>query len=220
MPSGQFAWAQNSSEIPSRTTKAGVEDFYRPDEVQSVHLRVAESDMQRMLAALPERIYVPASFQWRNISLDNVAIRFKGNSSSSPSQQHKRSFLIKFDEYEDDKQFLGLHRVSFDNGVQFGSVFSEPIITEILRDQGIKSQRCNYAKLFINDVYRGVYVNVERIDESFIQRNFPDSNGLLFKVDEGGPGSNLQFLGHDPSAYTRTFEPETKASKIRTATAG
>ena len=213
MPSGQFAWAQNSSEIPSRTTKAGVEDFYRPDEVQSVHLRVAESDMQRMLAALPERIYVPASFQWRNISLDNVAIRFKGNSSSSPSQQHKRSFLIKFDEYEDDKQFLGLHRVSFDNGVQFGSVFSEPIITEILRDQGIKSQRCNYAKLFINDVYRGVYVNVERIDESFIQRNFPDSNGLLFKVDEGGPGSNLQFLGHDPSAYTRTFEPETKASK-------
>ena len=211
---GQVASAQNPNESQSRTTEieAGTDDFYRADEVQSIHLRVAEKDMQRMLAALPERIYVPASFQWRNITLDNVAIRFKGNSSSSPLQQHKRSFLIKFDEYVDGQQFLGLHRVSFDNGVQFGSVFSEPIITEILRDQGIKSHRCNYAKLFINDEYRGVYVNVERIDESFVDRNFPESNSLLFKVDEGGPGANLQFLGDDPSAYSRTFEPETKSA--------
>ena len=210
---GQIASAQNSNETYAPTAEAGPSDFYRPDEVQSIDLRVAEKDVQRMLEALPERIYVPASFRWRNITVNNVAIRFKGNSSSSPSQQHKRSFLIKFDEYDDDQRFLGLHRVSFDNGVQFGSVFSEPIITEILRDQGIKAHRCNYAKLFLNDVYCGVYVNVERIDESFVERNFPDSNGLLFKVDEGGPGANLQFLGDDPSAYSRAFEPETKSAK-------
>ena len=209
----QLALAQNSNQEPSPTPEAASDDFYRPDAVQSIYLRVAEKDLQRMLAALPERIYVPASFRWRNISLDNVAIRFKGNSSSSPSQQHKRSFLIKFDEFDDDQRFLGLQRVSFDNGVQFGSVFSEPIITEILRDQGIQSHRCNYAKLFLNDEYRGVYVNVERIDESYVQRNFPGSKGLFFKVDEGGPGANLQFLGRDPSAYSRAFEPQTKSAK-------
>ena len=192
---------------------AGSDDFYRLDEVQSIHLSVAEDDLQRMRAALPERISVRASFRWRDISVENVAIRFKGNSSSGPSQQHKRSFLIKFNEYADDQRFLGLRRVSLDNGVQFGSVFSEPIITEILRDQGITTHRCNYAKLFLNGEYHGVYVNVERIDESFIEHNLPDANGLLFKVDEGGPGANLQFLGDDPSAYARAFEPETKSAK-------
>ena len=118
-------------------------EFYQPDEVQSVYLKVTDENMQRLLAALPERISVPASFRWREISIDNVAIRFKGNSSANPSQQHKRSFLIKFDEYDSDVRFLGLLRVSFDNGVQFGSLFSEPIITEILQDLGIKTHRCS-----------------------------------------------------------------------------
>ena len=209
----QVASAQNANAVPATSATTGHGDFYRPDEVQSVYLKVADEDMKRMLAALPERIYVRASFRWRDISIDNVAIRVKGNSSSAPSQQHKRSFLIKFDEFENDQRFLGLRRVSFDNSVQFGSVFSEPIITEVLRDLGIITHRCNYAKLYLNDKYHGVYVNVERIDASFIERNLPDPNGLLFKVDEGGPGGNLQFLGDDPAPYERTFEPDSKSAK-------
>ncbi len=207
------ALAQNSTVAVAKSADVGADAFYRVDQVQSIYLRVTEEDMRRMLAALPERVYVRASFRWRDISVENVAIRFKGNSSSSPSQQHKRSFLIKFDEYADGQRFLGLRRVALDNGVQFGSVFSEPLITEILRDQRIKTPQCNYAKLFLNDKYQGVYVNVERIDQAFIEHHLPDPKGLLFKVDEGGPGANLQFLGDDPSSYERTFEPETKSAK-------
>ncbi len=209
----QVASAQNSIEVRAISPAAGLDDFYRLDVVQSVYLRVAEEDMRRMLSALPERIYVPASFRWRDVTVNKVAIRFKGNSSSAPSQRHKRSFLIRFSEYENDQRFLGLRRVSFDNGIQFGSVFSEPIITEILRHQGIKTHRCNYARLFLNDKYYGVYVNVERIDESFIEHHLPDANGMLFKVDEGGPGGNLQFLGDNPASYERAFEAETKSAK-------
>jgi spore coat protein H len=194
------------------TAEATSDDFYRPDEVQSVNLRVDKADLERMRAALPERIAVKASFRWRDISLDNVAIRYKGNSSSHPAQKHKRSFLIKFNEYDGDQRFLGLRRASLDNGVQFGSLLSEPIITEILRDQGVVTHRCNYARLFLNDEYQGVYVNVERIDESFIEHHLPDPNGLLFKVDEGGPGGNLQFIGDDPADYARAFEPQTKSA--------
>lgn len=213
MAVGQVAFAQNPKAPAANSADPNAADFYRLDDVQTIHLQVAEKDIQRMVAALPERIYVPASFRWRDISIGNVAIRFKGNSSSAPAQQHKRSFLIKFDEYHKDQQFLGLRRASIDNGVQFGSVFSEPIITEILRDQGITTHRSNHAKLYLNDEYRGVYVNVERIDESFIERHLPDPQGMLFKVDEGGPGSNLQFIGDNPSAYDRAFEPDTKSAK-------
>jgi spore coat protein H len=207
----QIGPAQDAA--PVVVTPAEANDFYRPDEVQSIHLRVAKEELDRMLGSLPERVWGKASFRWRDVSLDNVAIRFKGNSSSSPRQQHKRSFLIKFNEYDGDQRFLGLRRASLDNGVQFGSLFSEPIITGILRDQGIKSHRCNYARLYLNDKYQGVYVNVERIDESFVEQQLPDPDGLLFKVDEGGPGANLQFIGDDPAAYARTFEPQTKLAK-------
>jgi CotH kinase protein len=187
--------------------------FYRPDEVQSVHLTVADKDLKRMLAALPELVEVPASFRWRDVTVENVSVRFKGNSSSNPMQTHKRSYLIKFDAFEKDRRFFGLRQASFDNGIQFGSLFSEPIVTEILRDHGIPSHRCNYAKLHVNNDYRGVYVNVERIDESFLENHLPDAQGSLYKVDEGGPGCDLQFLGDEPALYLKTFAAKTRSAK-------
>ena len=196
-----------ASDIP------GQAEFYSAQEVQTVRLQIAAADQRRMQEALPKCIYVPATFQWRDTIIENVAVRFKGNSSSSPQQQHKRSYLIRFDKYEDDQRFLGLRRASFDNGVQFGSLFSEPIITEILRAEGIKTHRCNYAKVFLNEQYQGVYVNVERIDETFIEQHFPDSNGSLWKNDLGGPGGDLQFIGDDPKQYGKAFETKNKAAK-------
>lgn len=188
----------------TRTTEQ--DKFYRPDQVQDVYLQIAPDELRRMRDALPKRIYVPGSFRWGDVSIDQVGIRFKGNSSSHPNQQHKRSYLVKFDEYDRSGRFLEMKRVSFDNGVQFGSLFSEPIITEILRSEGIVTHRCNYARLYVNDVYQGVYVNVERIDDTFLERNSLGRDGSLFKVDEGGPGGDLQYLGDNPNAYERTFE--------------
>lgn len=194
-----------------------LEDFYKPDQVQTVHLKIEDADWQRMMEALPKRIYVPASFRWRDVSFDKVAVRFKGNSSSNPRQPFKRSFLIRFDKYDKEARFLGLKRVSFDNGIQFGSLFSEPIVTEILRAEGIKVHRANYAKLHINGEYRGVYVNVERIDDVFLKRHWPGSGGPLYKIDEGGPGCNLQLISEDPGAYKRAFERKNDAAKDEAA---
>jgi spore coat protein CotH len=160
--------------------------LYRPDDVQSVHRHVADADLRRMLAALPERVDVPATFRWRDVTAENVSVRFKGNSSADPRQAHKRSFLVKFDGSDKARRFFGLRQVSFDNGVQFGGLFSEPIITDILRHHGVPAHRCNYARVYVNGEYRGVYVNVERVDESFLASHLGDPGGSLFKVDEGG----------------------------------
>lgn len=197
------------------SAKSGQQKFYQADSVQTVHLKITESDHHRMIDALPECIYVPASFQWNDVTLERVAVRFKGNSSSHPNQKHKRSYLVRFDKYETNQQFLGLRRVSFDNGVQFGSLFSEPIITEILQAEGITTHRCNYAKVYLNDQYQGVYVNVERIDRTFLERNFPNVSGGLWKNDLGGQGGNLAFIGNETKKYEQTFEAKNKEAKDR-----
>ena len=205
--------------IDSTLTADGLNDteaqdeFYRMDQVQTIQLQIAPEDMQRLMAALPEQIYVPASFQWRDVVIDKVAVRFKGNSSAQPQQRHKRSFLLKFNKYDEDARFFGLRRVSFDNGVQFGSLFSEPIITKILRDQGLPTHRSSYARIFLNNKYQGVYVNVERIDETFVEQYLPDPDGALFKADIGGPGANLQFVSDDPSVYKKALEAKSKSAK-------
>ena len=46
-------------------------------------------------------------------------------SSSGPDSSHKRAFLIAFSEFQKGQRFLGLRHVALDNGIQFGSLFSE-----------------------------------------------------------------------------------------------
>ncbi len=203
------------AQAPARKGLQQAEDFYHPDQVQLMHLDVKAEDLKKMNAALPRRIYVPATFRWGDLTIQNVGVRYKGNSSSNPNQQHKRSFLIKFNEFEKKQGFLGLERIALDNGIQFGSLFSEQLTTSVLRDLEIVASRCNFAKLFLNGTYHGVYTNVERIDETFLKNHFADDSGPLYKVDEGGPGANLGPIPEqmDPRLRDRkTFEPKSDSA--------
>jgi spore coat protein CotH len=190
--------------------------FYQLAQTQTIHLQIRAEDLARMEAALPERVFVPATFQWNELTIDNVGVRYKGNSSSIPGQRHKRGFLIKFNAFEKGRTFQGLYRIALDNGVQFGSLLSEPLITGILRDLDMAAPRCNYATLYINDIYKGVYVNVERIDEVFVRNHFADGDGALYKVDEGGPGADWSPVHQPPGASGLAkiaFEPQTDAAR-------
>jgi spore coat protein CotH len=180
--------------------------FYDPAVVQTIRLEVKSDDVERMHRALPQRICVPGIFRWNDQILQQVGVRYKGNSSSRPEASHKRAFLIAFSEFTKSQRFLGLRHVALDNGIQFGSLFSERLITDVLRGLGVKASRCNYARVYLNEKYLGVYVNVERIDKAFIERNFGAKQGPLFKVNEGGPGADFRYLGADLALYQKAFE--------------
>ena len=194
-------------------TELTSDDFYERERVQEIRLTISGLNLKIMKEALPERKYVPATLHWRNIRLENVGVRYKGNSSSRPHQSHKRGYLIKVNEFKKGTRFLKLRRIALDNGVQFGSLFSEPIVTDILRNLEIPASRFNYANLFINNDYQGVYGNVERIDESFIKRHFGSKNGPLYKVHMGGPGANFSYAGNDPVQYKKGFKPKNEAAE-------
>ena len=177
---GLWLWLVNG--ISSANTPPTTATFYNPNQVQVIDLQIDDHQLKKMRSALPQRIYVPATFRWGDQTVENVGVRYKGNSSSHPHQPYKRSFLIKFNEFEKGQTFLGLKRVGLDNGIQFGSLFSERLITPILRQLNVKASRCNYAKLYLNSQYHGVYVNVERIDSVFLKNELA-GDGALYKID-------------------------------------
>ncbi len=180
--------------------------FFNPDSIQIIHLDIARTDLDRMRLALPERITVPGTFRWDQQTIREVGVRYKGDSSSARESPYKRSILIEFSEYKAGQRFLGLRHVALDNAIQFGSLFSERLITDMLRAEGVKASRCNYARVDVNGEFAGIYVNVERIDRSFLERNSESAKGPLFKVDHGGPGADLRYIGSDPALYHDAFE--------------
>ncbi|HOY58851.1 MAG TPA: CotH kinase family protein [Verrucomicrobiota bacterium] len=192
--------------VTGATPSEVAEQFYDAQVVQTIRLEVQPEDLDRLQRALPERIYVPGTFRWNDVALYPVGIRYRGNSSSQPDSPHKRSFLIDFAEYMKGQRFLGLRHAALDNGIQFGGLFGERLITDVLRELGVKASRCNYARVFLNGKPVGIYVNVERIDRSFLETHFASASGPLFKVDEGGPGADLRYQGGDPALYRKAFE--------------
>lgn len=192
--------------VKAAESQPSADQFYDPEVVQAIHLEIAPEALDRLHRALPRRIVVPGTFRWNDTTFSPVGVRYKGNSSSAPESPHKRSFLIAFSEFNPGQRFLGLRHVALDNGIQFGGLFSERLITDALRGVGVKASRCNYARVSLNGQPAGVYVNVERIDQAFLEHHFPSANGPLFKIDEGGPGADLRYLGADPALYRKTFE--------------
>lgn len=193
----------------TKTAPPMVDAFFDTEVIQTIEINISPANRQAMFDALPERIYVPATFIWGDIRLENVGVRFKGNSSSQPDSWWKRGLLIKFGEYVDGQRFLGLRRVSLDNAVQFGSVFSERLISDVLLSEGVIASRTNYAQVYINGTFEGLFVNVERIDKSFLEYAFGNRSGFLYKNHLGGPGSDLSVL-QSSEEYGLSFEPKTR----------
>lgn len=204
---GFLAWIISAaSALAATSLENRLKEFYQPDVVQTIRLDVSSRHLRELKEALPKRIFVPTTFKWNGVELTNVGIRYKGDSSSDPRSPHKRSFLIKFPELVKGQRFLGLRQVALDNAIQFGGLFSERLITDILRDLDVPISRCNYARVYLNDEYVGIYVNVERVDESFLKSRFGNDSGRLFKVDKGGPGADLQRFSENPVDYMPVFE--------------
>ena len=59
--------------------------FYRSGEIQDIRLEISPENWRRMHEALRKRIYVSGEFHWQGQAIQNVGIRFKGNSSSQPN---------------------------------------------------------------------------------------------------------------------------------------
>ncbi len=127
----------------------------------------------------------------------SVGVRFKGNSSFSIPTQ-KKSFKIDFDEYDednDDMQFLGLTGLALNNGFKDPSFLREKMFLEFV-SQWVPEIRTVHTRVYVNDVYWGLYIGVEEVDKTFVQSRFgAGEDGNLFKGqasdDGGGPGGYL-----------------------------
>jgi spore coat protein H len=71
---------------------------------------------------------------------------------------------------------------------------------------GQPASRESFARVYINNVYEGIYAIVEPVEGAFLERTFGDKSGYLFKRDFVKPFHG-EDLGDDPAAYRVVFQP-------------
>ncbi len=170
------------------------------DEVASIRIELEPESLEHILNQENwGQEEVPATFIYESSELTdtlyNIGFRLRGNTSL---QAGKKSFKVSFNSFQSGKRWQGLKKLNLNGEHNDVSIMRSKICWESLREFDLPASRTSYVDLYVNDEYRGVYLNVEHIDDLFIESRFSHGNGNLYKCTYP---ADLKDLGNSVSNY-------------------
>ena len=130
--------------------------------------------------------------------VENIAIRAKGNTSLSSVRTYgndRYSFKLEFDHYQDGGSYQGLDKLSLNNLIQDNTYMKDYLTYQMMEDFGVDSPLCSYVWITVNGEDWGLYLAVEGVEESFLERNYGTTQGELYKPDSMSMGGGRGFGG-------------------------
>ena len=132
-----------------------------------------------------------------NEAYKNVAIRGKGNTSLSMVSNDRYSYKIEFDHYDSTNTYYGLDKLCLNNIIQDNTYMKDYLTYQMMNEMGVAAPLCSYVYITVNGEDWGLYLAVEGVEESFLQRNYGKDYGELYKPDSmnmgGGRGNGEKF---------------------------
>jgi hypothetical protein len=173
----------------------GCPGVFNPNQVLDLHLSMDPAAWQTVLGDLSFSIYVQAQFYCGDETPITVGVRRKRSGGTN-----KVGLKIDFNELVQGQRWHDLRKLSLENGVSSGSVsddvsmrdlVAEYLSWRVMQHGTVISSRAVFTNLHVNDALIGTYVNVEQVDERFLENRFVDDDGWLVKKS-GGDGDGLQ----------------------------
>ncbi len=167
-------------------------------------------DWEGFLETCTDEEYVTCAVVIDNEVYKNVGIRAKGNTSLSSVQSYgndRYSFKIEFDHYDSGESYYGLDKLCLNNIIQDHTYMKDYLCYQMMKDFGVNSPLCSFAYITVNGEDWGLYLAVEGVEESFLQRNYGSDYGELYKPDStdmGGGRGNGQ--GFDMEQFQENFQ--------------
>lgn len=166
--------------------------------VHSIDIEMEDWDV--FLEGCTDEEYVSCSLVIDQEVYQNVAIRAKGNTSltSVASYGNNRySFKVEFDHYDQSGTYYGLDKLCLNNLIQDNTYMKDYVTYQMMAGTGVASPLCSFAYITVNGEDFGLYLAVEGVEESFLERNYGKDYGELYKPDSmsmgGGRGNGAGF---------------------------
>lgn len=185
--------------IQAASTTQGYES--RLFDTSRVHtIDIVMDDWEGFLEGCTDEEYELCSVVIDNESYNNVAIRAKGNTSLTQVASYgndRYSFKIEFDHYDSTISYHGLDKLSLNNIIQDNTYMKDYLTYQMMGYFGVDAPLCSYVYITVNGEDWGLYLAVEGVEESFLERNYGSDYGELYKPDSmsmgGGRGNGGEF---------------------------
>lgn len=182
-------------------------------DTSKVHtINIIMDDWDEFTANCKSEEYYSCTVVIDNEAYKNVAIRGKGNTSLSQVTNDRYSYKIEFDHYDSTNTYYGLDKLCLNNIIQDNTYMKDYLTYRMMNEIGVASPLCSYAYITVNGEDWGLYLAIEGVEESFLQRNYGKDYGELYKPDSmdmgGGRGNGEKF---DKNEFVGDSESNSKA---------
>lgn len=182
-------------------------------DTSKVHtINIIMDDWDEFTANCKNEEYYSCTVVIDNEAYKNVAIRGKGNTSLSQVTNDRYSYKIEFDHYDSINTYYGLDKLCLNNIIQDNTYMKDYLTYRMMNEIGVASPLCSYAYITVNGEDWGLYLAIEGVEESFLQRNYGKDYGELYKPDSmdmgGGRGNGEKF---DKNKFVGDSESNSKA---------
>ena len=174
------------------------ERLFDTDKVHTIDIVI--DDWDEFLTTAQSEVYSDCSVIIDGEAFKNVGIRGKGNTSLSTVSSldsERYSFKVEFDQYDKNKSYHGLDKLSLNNVIQDNTYMKDYLTYQMMNEFGASAPLCSFAYITVNGEDWGLYLAVEGVEDSFLQRNFGNDYGNLYKPDSmsfgGGRGNGKDF---------------------------
>ncbi len=155
-------------------SSAIAQNFYDVNAVQEIKINFYQSNWQHLLDSLKaepgEPYLLVPSVEINGQLFDSVGVKYKGYSSYDPGNL-KNPIHIELNHVKKGQSYLGVKDIKLSNVYADPTFTREVLSYEILRKY-MDEPLANYAKVWLDGAYWGVYVNVESISKPFLRKHF------------------------------------------------
>lgn len=191
------------------------QNFYDLNAIQKIEIQFSKTDWdyQLDLLKLGADKYLMADWVKINgVEYDSVGVKYKGNSSYDSSFK-KNPIHIELNTYK-DQSHQGYVDIKLGNSYSDPSMIREVLAYSILKNYML-SPNANFAEVYINGKYMGIYSNAESINKRFCADRFYSSDNTFMKCNPNitpGPTvkSNLKYISADSLVYKPYYEKKSK----------
>ena len=177
----------------------GYEDKLFDDSyVHSIDIEI--DDWDAFLETATNEEYTAVNVTIDGETIKNVGLRAKGNTSLSTVEQlgsERYSLKIEFDSYQLNNTYYGLDKLCLNNLIQDYTMMKDYIAYKLMNEFGVASPLVSYTYVTVNGEDWGLFLAVEAVEESFLERNYGKNYGDLYKPDTmsmgGGRGNGGDF---------------------------
>jgi hypothetical protein len=180
-------------------------DFYNPLKILRIDLQLPQLTVNALNNRNTYKTYQPGavtmSVDGRSSGTLDMEIRLKGSTSISKLSETP-SFKILFPKGPAETGYLGHRRLTLNAMTQDGSKVHEYGAYALFNAMGLPASKTGWARVYVNDVYRGLYLNVEQPDERFMAKKFKDITQHIY---EGVALKDLKTGNADGDNLTGSF---------------